>query len=89
MFYKILVLDHGPGQTPTVLAFLFPHQGVVHGRDRPHSFAPFLVSVDLIEAMTGLDFFHHLDDEDAMETLDTWVNWEALQRRDPAPLGAR
>lgn len=51
-FYKILVV---PGETPRALAFVMPQ--VVTG-DEPLD--RFLVSIDRVEALTGLDFFPRL-----------------------------
>ncbi|WP_245184775.1 DNA/RNA non-specific endonuclease [Halomonas salinarum] len=54
-FYKILVV---PSQTPRVIAFIMPQQ--VSGNE---PLDRFLVSVDKIEARTGLDFFPQLTQE--------------------------
>ncbi|WP_240724781.1 DNA/RNA non-specific endonuclease [Onishia niordana] len=51
-FYKILVV---PSETPRVIAFIMPQQ--VSGNE---PLDRFLVSVDKIEARTGLDFFPQL-----------------------------
>ncbi len=71
MFFKIVVTE--TDGKPTVLAFLFPHQIKKHG-----NIQDYLVSVNLIEAMTGLDFFPDLHSTDwkNMERTSTWVNWE-------------
>ena len=75
MFYKIVVMENPqPGQQePIVLAFLFPHQRVKHGDTED-----FLVSVDVIEALTGEDFLNELPDdlEKTLEKKDTWETWE-------------
>jgi endonuclease G len=68
MFFKIVVTE--TAGKPKVLAFLFPHQIKKHGKIQD-----FLVSVNIIEAMTGLDFFPDLNDEE-MEQKSTWENWE-------------
>lgn len=72
MFFKIVVREDDEGN-PLVLAFLLPHHKEAHGE-----IEDYLVSVDLIEAMTGLDFFRNLDDEEEaqLESGDTWINWE-------------
>lgn len=71
MFFKIVVTEtEGKAK---VLAFLFPHQIKKHGEIQDY-----LVSVNLIEAMTGLDFFpdlHNAEWEDG-ERKSTWENWE-------------
>lgn len=78
MFFKIVVreptdeeVDAGE-DLPKVLAFLFPHQRVAHGE-----LEDFLVTVDVIEALTGLDFFSDLNDleEGVLENTDTIANW--------------
>ncbi|OLO02646.1 endonuclease [Salinicola socius] len=53
-FYKILIV---PGQTPRALAFFMPQD--VNGKE---PLARFLVTIDEIEARTGLDFFPRLAD---------------------------
>lgn len=73
MFYKIVIRnDNGAQDKPVVLAFLLPHHRVAHG-----DIQDFLVSVNIIEALTGLDFFRELDDEveAELEATDTWENW--------------
>lgn len=71
MFFKI-VIRKDENDKPKVLAFLLPHHRVAHG-----DIQDFLVSVDIIEAMTGLDFFRDLEDseEAELESMDTWQNW--------------
>lgn len=80
MFYKIVVLEDDPNPEPVVLAFLFPHQREAHG-DIQH----FLVSIDLIEALSGLDFFTEMDDDTELwfEDVDTWANWERVAQPGP------
>lgn len=74
MFFKIVVRENEQGDTQ-VLAFLIPHQKAPHGHI--HNY---LVSVDTIEAMTGLDFFRDLDDteENKLESIDTFKNWRTF-----------
>lgn len=57
-FYKIIISPGSGLQAPRALAFLFPQQ--VRG-DEPLD--RFLVSIDRIESLTGLDFFHELPDD--------------------------
>lgn len=73
MFFKIIVREQEGD--PVILAFMFPHQRTKHGK-----IEDFLVSVDLIEQMTGLDFFQELDDdlENAVEAQDTFENWKSF-----------
>lgn len=77
MFWKIVVQAAESGaELPVVLAFLFPHQRNAHG-----SIDDFLVSVDIIEALTGLDFFTDFDvsEQHALEDQDTSVNWPLVE----------
>ena len=71
MFYKIVVWEEEGFDKPVILAYLLPHQKVRHG-----DLDSFLVSVDVIEALAGVDFFNELDDdvEEELEGVDTWVN---------------
>jgi endonuclease G len=75
MFYKIVVMENNDTGAPTVLAFLFPHQRSAHG-----SIEDFLTTIDVIEALAGLDFFSMLDDqtENWLEDQDTWEVWKRL-----------
>lgn len=54
-----------------MIAFLLPHEN----SDRP--LYEFVVSVDKIEALTGIDFFHELDDvlEDKLEASSSSKGW--------------
>lgn len=74
MFFKI-VIRNDKERNPLVLAFLLPHHKEPHG-----DIEDYLVSVDLIEAMTGLDFFRELEDEveEELEKTDTQVNWDSF-----------
>lgn len=69
MFYKIVIMKKADSEIPDVLAFLFPHQRVVHGEIQN-----FLVSVNVIEAVSGEDFFRGLglEKETKLEDVDTW-----------------
>lgn len=68
-FYKI-VLDYNDGN-PKVLAFLMPHENP----NKP--LYTFVVSVDTVEALTGIDFFPELDDvlESRIEASSAYKNW--------------
>ena len=68
-FYKVLI-DRNSGPTK-MIAFLIPH----NNSDRP--LYEFVVSVDEIETMTGIDFFTALDDqiENELEASDNYKNW--------------
>lgn len=58
-FYKILIRENGDSYR--VLAFLMPHQET----DLPLS--AFLVSVDKLELLTGVDFFKDLEDGELIQ----------------------
>lgn len=87
MFFKIVIRDTEGG--PSVLAFLIPMEG-----DDSHSKAsadvrPYLTSVDIIEAITGLDFLTVLADsiENDIEKRIATTLWDtdvpALAQRPP------
>ena len=68
-FYKI-ILDNNNGNIK-VIAFLIPHQ------NSTQSLYNFVVSVDEVESLTGIDFFSELDDivENKIETSRSYKNW--------------
>ncbi|MFD2823057.1 DNA/RNA non-specific endonuclease [Lacinutrix iliipiscaria] len=68
-FYKVLI-DNNSGQTK-MLAFLMPHKN----SDEP--LYKFVVSVDEVEELTGIDFFAELDDavENKLEASNSYKNW--------------
>ena len=68
-FYKIL-LDNSNGKTK-VIAFLVPH------RESNKPLYEFVVSVDEIEQLTGIDFFSQLEDEkeSRLEANTNYKNW--------------
>lgn len=61
-FYKILLYDNG--EEYKMLAYLIPHQ-----EEKRKALNDYIVSTDSIENLTGIDFFHFLDDaiEDELE----------------------
>lgn len=68
-FYKV-ILDYNSGK-PKVIAFLLPHE---------NSNAPlydFVVPVDEVELLTGIDFFPELEDtiENALEASSDYKQW--------------
>lgn len=69
-FYKV-VLDYNSGN-PKMLAFLMPHEN----SSRP--LYEFVVSVDTIEDLTGIDFFPELDDaiENKIEASNNYKQWQ-------------
>ncbi|WP_338732942.1 DNA/RNA non-specific endonuclease [Mangrovimonas cancribranchiae] len=68
-FYKI-VMDYNGGN-PKALAFLIPHENST----RP--LYNFVVSIDSVETLTGIDFFPELEDtiEDKLEASNSYKNW--------------
>lgn len=71
-FYKIYAIQTEK-QPPKLLAFLMPQN--VKGNE---SLAKFVVSIDEIEALTGLDFFHELEDnlENKLEAEINSKSWQ-------------
>ena len=72
MFFKIVIME--VDSSPKVVAFLFPHQSERHGE-----MSDYLVSIDTIEALTGLNFFWDLDineselwEMERKQTTETW-----------------
>lgn len=68
-FYKVLIDTNS--NTPKMIAFLLPHK---------NTNAPlykFVVSVDTIESLTGIDFFPELNDsiENKLEASSDYNNW--------------
>ena len=68
-FYKV-ILDKTNGRIK-MLAFLMPH------KDSNLPLFKFVVSVDKIEGLTGIDFFKELDDsiENKLESSSSYKNW--------------
>ncbi|WP_299225108.1 DNA/RNA non-specific endonuclease [uncultured Psychroserpens sp.] len=68
-FYKVLI-DNNTGKTK-VIAFLMPHEN----SNKP--LYEYVVSVDEIEQLTGIDFFPQLEDqlEDQLEASNDYKNW--------------
>ncbi len=60
-FFKIVVKE--VGDYPQALAFIYPQEGVAYRRSGGYDHVPYLTSVDIIEALTRLDFFPNLPDE--------------------------
>ncbi len=69
-FYKV-VLDNNAGNT-RMIGFLFPHKAT----DRP--IKDFVVAVDRIERLTGIDFFPQLEDgkEQRLERNENTNQWK-------------
>lgn len=68
-FYKVLI-DNNTGKTK-MIAFLIPH------KDSNKPLYEFVVSVDTIEKLTGIDFFPELDDaiENQLEASSSYKGW--------------
>jgi len=92
MFFKIIVFSDVDSPAPPTLAFLFPHQRQAHGQ-----IEDYLVTIDMIEGLSGFDFFPQLENDvdpnaagaelgEAFEdtsTYQTWLElWEDFSRRD-------
>ncbi len=70
-FYKVYAgIDHGGH--PHLLAFIIPQD--VRGNEKPERF---LTTVDRVEALSGFDFFHELDDllEERLESEVRYAAW--------------
>ncbi|MFI1745312.1 DNA/RNA non-specific endonuclease [Thalassobellus sediminis] len=68
-FYKVLI-DNNSGKTK-MIAFLMPHE------DSKRPLYEFVVPVDTIEKLTGIDFFSELDDdiENKLEASSSYKGW--------------
>ena len=68
-FYKVLI-DNNTGNTK-MIAFLMPH------KDSNQPLYKFVVSIDEIEDLTGIDFFAELDDsiENKLEASSSYKGW--------------
>ena len=75
-FFKIVVREIG-GQ-PDVLAFIYPQEGIGYKRSGGYDHTPYLTSVDIIEVLTGLDFFPNVDDsiEEEIESVMQRRLWD-------------
>jgi hypothetical protein len=60
-FFKVIIRE--VGGRPEVMAFIYPQEGVAYKRGGGYDHTPYLTSVDIIEALTGLDFFPKIPDD--------------------------
>jgi endonuclease G len=76
-FFKIVVKDAFNGGLD-VLAFIFPMEGGDDYGSSNADITPYLTSVDVIEALTGLDFLTNVDDdvETQVEKITATELWE-------------
>jgi len=84
-YYKIIAWTDKTSDFPKALAFLFPHQ-----KERVGAINDFLVSVDLIEALSGFDFFSNLDEgsECELESVNTSIYWESFSSQSTSDYAA-
>lgn len=79
MFYQILIMNNPDETVPVVLAFLFPH--FKEKQDPPDNIIyNYLVPVNFIETITGLDFFNEftLTDQEIIEgtvNIEPWKDF--------------
>ncbi|GAB1857501.1 DNA/RNA non-specific endonuclease [Flavobacteriaceae bacterium MHTCC 0001] len=68
-FYKVLI-DNNTGH-PKMIAFLVPH------KDSNKPLYEFVVAVDEVEALTGIDFFPKLENaiENKLEASSSYIGW--------------
>jgi DNA/RNA endonuclease G (NUC1) len=75
--FKIVVRESSSGLR--VLAFLYPQEGWRYKRPKnapwQYDHVPYLTSVDVIEALTGLDFFTDVPNERALEKKTATMLW--------------
>lgn len=71
-YYKVLFAPQGREGTPEMIGFLMANQKT------KEDYLTFAVSVDEIEALTGLDFFYNMED-DAESVLESKINLPSWQ----------
>lgn len=77
-FFKIVVRIEGSDKRPVVLAFIYPQEDARYSKRGPYPQEAFLVSVDEIEARTGLNFLTSLPDtlEEQVESVKAHQLWK-------------
>ena len=78
-YFKILVIKLKDREEPVTLAFLFPHY-TEKDEVKGLKFTEFLVPVDTIELLTGLDFFQGIENEEKREQQNTITVWKETFR---------
>ncbi len=73
-YYKVLFAPQGRDGAPEMIGFLMANQKT------KEDYLTFAVPVDEIEELTGLDFFHNIED-DAESVLESRVNLSSWQER--------
>ena len=63
LFHKIVARDSDDPARPEVLAHLLPHDPMLSDADKRQDMSAFVVGVDRIERLTGLNFFANLPAE--------------------------
>jgi len=82
-FFKILIKPTSPETPAKALAFIFPQNAKVKA-----SLTDFVSTIDEVEAKTGIDFFHKLEDDfenklEASSTPEAWRLKEVANRPSP------
>lgn len=70
-FFKIVVKEADADGDFDVLAFLIPMEGLGDFNSSNHDLMPYLTSVDVLEALTGLDFLTVLDNAEEVQVEKT------------------
>lgn len=91
-FYKIVIREGSLADDVHVLAFVFPMRGHPSLSSRKADLTPYLTSIDIVEALTDLDFLSTLDNR-AQESVEremavslwTTIGQPVLAEREPAP----
>lgn len=69
--FKIVIKDGDSPDRPDVLAFLYPQFGPMYEGGAPYPHQNFLITVDHLEELTGLDFLTVLED-DVQREVESW-----------------
>ena len=79
--FKVVIKESGDPQRPEVLGFVYPQEDPSYGKG-PYPHEQFLVSIDRIEDLTGLDFMTILDERDqtTIESAEASSLWPVKAR---------